>query len=1832
MPIDVQMPDGTIITGVPDNVTQADLMARYQSFAATPMPPDMRKPEDVGFLEGAKGALKRGVESFEDVTGGLGLAKTAITGTETETAQKMTDIKRAQAKPPETPGLAAADIERLYKEKGLGAAAGQVPSYVTQQILQSAPQMAVPLAAGAAAGAVSGPFAPVVAPIVGVGTYGIQQFGNFLTRQAVEKKDPKELELTKAALTAGATAPLGYFADRFTVGLGSLGTKKAGAEIMKELSARQIAAQVGKRTVVGATQGIIAEAPLEVLEQAAERYQAGLSLTGDDATNEYKEAFFGAAGAGAGIGGGSRGIQGYKEARAQGVPPEAAPPQAAPVTPPTPAAAAPVEPVPDAPVPQAGGQDIQAMIDELRGITPAPAAPVEAQPVAQPVQQPVQVPQAAAPQVAPEVAKPTTANLLDNAFLWRKDGVDTPIQVVAERPNKNEIVALVNGQETNIPINEVIRNSEWLAEQKPAAQPGFKEKFEQTKAIETELKDLYKERNQLTKSGDNLVPWLKKYGVKPEAKADMGIEKGDRRLPVGIFKKSGYGLDELARAAVNDGIITEADLARQPDEVEAFRELVYDALQGNVSQTPVNMERMAKLDAVQARIEQLEQPEKFGLQAETAQETEVRMAQEVEQKKAQESQAIQAEMDAQAERDRAEIARRSEQQADSFALGQTPEESLTGQQRLDDDIPFFERKTSFTDKFIADEEKLKTQLRTSLDKMGLKDVGLKLEDTVTAVINGKQEEVNGQYLQSLISLSLSGSDIYRTMNHEALHAMKDLGFFSEKDWNLLTSKARSDWMEKYNIKSLYGDQSIEIQEEEAIAKAFADYQTQEPKIKSIMSRVVDFIKKIGNVLRGNGFKVSDDVFSAAAKGELKATKPAEAEARYERVEKEPDYEGEARNYKGKPVKATWDLPEDTTTRVLSPFDETVQGLIYKFQDKQIDTKDAQAAIMKAAGKIADEQDVYEQEQLYHGRTATGIREFLLDELLPAIKELQKLGLTPQEVKDYLHNRHAEERNNKMNEVNKLDPVTGKERETPWELQDKASGIATKDARDYLAKLDPEKKAALEKVADRFDKMVKDTQKILVESGAESKDTVEAWNNTYEHYVPLFRIEDDFNKVSGGMGATGASKGFGTRGGFSKRAMGSEKEVQDILGNLIAQRERALIRAEKIKVGKALYALAIQNPNPDVWLPVNPDAIKSKADLIKELEGLGFEDAASIADNLMEEPKTRYISKEKKQIIDPVTGLPMMVNQEAVKLKIDNLKRFGDNVFPIRINGKDRYIFFNKNNPRAVRMVHSLLNLDVDNLGFVTSNIAKLTRWFAAVNTQYNPIFGAVNLIRDVGGANFNLTSTAIAGEQGKVTKGVYPAMRGILNVLRDERKGKTDTKGKWAKAFQEFRKEGGQTGYRDSLIRTEEEKQVIERELGKVKAGNAKKAFTAVMGALSDFNDMMENSVRVSAYVAARDKGLSPQKAAILAKNLTVNFDKKGQLSAAINAYYAFFNASVQGSARLIQTLKGPKGKAIMAGGIGLGAMQAVLLAAAGYDDDEPPEFVKERNFIVPLPTGKYLSIPYPLGLHVLPNIGRITTEAVLTGGKDIGKKVANMTGAFADAFSPIGSSGLSLQSALPTVLDPFAALEANKDAFGRPIYKKDQATNPTPGYLRSRDSSSEISKTIAYYLNLASGGTKYSKGFISPTADEIDYVAGQITGGVGREALKLEQSIKGAITGEEVPSYRIPLAGRFYGETESPAAEAQRFYNNVTKMADHENEIKGRMKNKEPIGPYLREHPEARLWQMANTTENQINALNKQKKDFIEKGLPKDRIKRIENQKAVIMKRFNDHLEKVEK
>jgi hypothetical protein len=928
-----------------------------------------------------------------------------------------------------------------------------------------------------------------------------------------------------------------------------------------------------------------------------------------------------------------------------------------------------------------------------------------------------------------------------------------------------------------------------------------------------------------------------------------------------------------------------------------------------------------------------------------------------------------------------------------------------------------------------------------------------------------------------------------------------------------------------------------------------------------------------------------------------------------------------RNIRGQEVIPQWHGPEESK----------IDTWLYRLQNKQIDTKRVQELI----GDIEEDWNVYEKEQLYHGRTAAGIRNFLLKELLPVIKDIERLKISPEDVRTYLHNRHAEERNNQMNKINPdvYDETTGRTRPNP--LKDKGSGISTADARAYLAGLDPARKQVLEQIATKFDQMVKGTQQILINSGAESADTIAKWNSTYEHYVPLFRVEDEMARPTG-MGGTG--QGFGVRGAFSKRALGSEKDVQDILSNIIAQRERALIRAEKIRVGRALYGLAIQNPNSDFWLAINPDAIRNKKQAIAELRRMGVPDAEQMIDNLMAEPKERYLKKtraaeegfEPDEDFDFDSGLPVNESKEVVASKVNVMARYKDFVFPVRINGKDRYIFFNKNDPRALRMVQSLKNLDVENLGYLENIFGIFTRWFKSVNTQYNPVFGLVNFVRDFGGTLLNLTNTEIKGKQAQVIAGAYKAMGGILNVHRAERKGKPLPTGPWAKLYQEARAEGFQTGYRDSLIRNQEEMQIVEHTISQFKDGNTKKAFYAVLGGLTDYNDMMENAFRLSAYKVARDQGLSKQKAAIIAKNLTVNFDRKGAWTASVNVLYAFFNASVQGTERIYQTLKGPKGKMIIGGGILAGMVQAVMLAAAGYGDDDPPEFVRERNFIIPLVDGTYLTVPYPLGYNILPNSGRIVMDFMIHGGRNPGKHMTSLMSSVMNSFNPLGSSGFAIQTLMPTAIDPIVALAENKDSFGRPIYRPDRATAPTPGYTRSRDTASTLGKGIAEFLNWASGGTKYQKGSISPTGDEVDFLAGQVGGGLYREVTKAGKAVSAAITGEEIPSYQRPVVGRFLGSTGSPAAVSQTFYNNVTRMTDHENEIKGRRKNQENVEEYYRKYPEARLWKTANTIENKINQINKEKRLFIERKYSKERIKAKDEQKTRLMQQFNDQVSKL--
>jgi DNA-binding protein H-NS len=926
----------------------------------------------------------------------------------------------------------------------------------------------------------------------------------------------------------------------------------------------------------------------------------------------------------------------------------------------------------------------------------------------------------------------------------------------------------------------------------------------------------------------------------------------------------------------------------------------------------------------------------------------------------------------------------------------------------------------------------------------------------------------------------------------------------------------------------------------------------------------------------------------------------------------------SQNIFGQPLpEASWGRPDDSK----------IDNIIYTLQDKQIDTKRVVESIKKSGKEIADKWNPYLQEELYHGRTATQTKDFLDKELAPLMKELRDRDLTMEVVEEYLHNRHAKARN----EFNaKRDP----------NMPDGGSGIKTAAAQAYLDGLDPKQKRNLEAVAKMVDDIVNKTQEVIVSTGQESQETVDAWKKALTNYVPLQREETDYDIKNVGIGV---GSGFAVKGPFSRAAVGSSRKVVDILANLAAQRERAIVRGEKMRVAKALYGLVASNPNPGFWLAFDPEAIKNPQEALNDLMSLGLKNDKGEKFSL--EDLKSFVSEPMVRRVDAATN--------QVVLKPNALLKNASTTFPVRINGKEKYIIFNANDPRAARMAKEMKNLDADQLSRILGYTQQITQYFAKINTQYNPIFGVINFARDVQGAILQLSTTPLRYKKKEVLSGVLGALRGIYAEERLRRAGKPPSKDSYAALWREFQEQGGQTGFRDQFSRMQDRADALQAildpsswtksPLGKVfTAGGtlkvpletARKIAAPVFDWLSDYNQTMENAVRLSAYKVAKEqkkngvREITDQQAASLAKNLTVNFNRKGQIGRQAGALYAFFNAAVQGTARMLETLRGPAGKTIIGGGLLIGSAQAMLLAAFGFDEDEPPDFVKERNIVIPTGGGKYITVPMPLGYNVIPNTSRILTEWGLSGFKDTHKRVAQITGAALDMFNPIGNAGWSMQTLTPTVGDPLVALTENRDWTGKPIAKEDISNlDPTPGYSRSKETASYISKAMAKFLNFATGGTDYTPGGFSPTPDQIDFLIGQLTGGVGRELLKAEQTVTSQFTGEELPIYKVPLVGRFVGDSEGQAAERNRFYNNIILLNKHEREIKGRQKDRIPTRDYLMEYPEARLYSYANQVERNIRTLRKRRDALIEQDAPKERVKQVENQMTVQMKRFNERV-----
>lgn len=1785
-------------------------------------------------LFGPSEAAKKSTIGSELVRGGKQLASSvrtgvgALTGSPEEAA--MAGVARSQAIGEEAgEGASLEAVKKAYQDRGLLSAAGEVVSQIPRALAGQVPQLAA-MAGGAKLGAMAGaPLGPVGSVVGGAGGAALslipQFFGSNVERQAAEqmaKDQPIQIDRGAAGAAAAGQAAIEGAGTAFVLGkrivkgvLGvaddaALATAKA-QQSMTKAAERSLAAAAGR----GVAKGAVTEIPVEIAQSVLERSQAGLDVTSPEALAEYGEVAYQAGLVGGAMGGGAGPVdtamarQGVKaktafeeaevkrkadadQARMDAEAPAVAAPPAAETLPTQAiedqAPAADVEPY--VKPPSISGTKPEELLGEPKDVLSdvVTSRREAAEPAAEiPLGDDYAFLQREKQRMLQQDQTPDTKKLLGRideriGEVLKRDierqradaeAAKTSVFAQPELPPVESRDVVVGGEEL-AKLQAPERFPETVIDRKEKQSLARLEKLREQPAppesdADKRIAELEKERSKI-KSTNLYGELIGK--IAPGDVSDISPDIGKNLRVKG--GRGGAMLSDIVSSGTLDNYLPpDKRLGSITFDEQEATEYIKDKLR--------NKDHLTFDASMQAR--QLD--DQIGKMRQDA--NAPRMA-EYEMSEIEPGEAASVERSA-ADQDVGEATdiryQRSTIGGKSIGKQQTQSvvDAVKGQWANAPEVVVAE---SMDDPAIPEAVRAHNK---------------------AAMQGGAKGSPRGFFYKGkayvMADAATSSTQVIETLFHESLGHYGLRGTFGPEMGKVLADVVKN---RRADVEAKAKQYGLDVNSEKDMLEAAEEVLAEMAQTKPGLSFVKRAIAVIRNFLRDLGlpFKMLNEdiiqkyILPARAfveRGERRNVEGAPAAMR-EPAKTPPTEDADIRYQRdsitGKPILAQWTTPTDTKIAG----DIGKDDIIYSLQNKMIDTKRVVDAISATAGKIAAKWNPYLQEELYHGRTAKQTKDFLTEELRPLMQAMEKAGVNIADMEEYLKNRHAIAYNAQVAKVNPGMP-------------DKGSGIATADAQAYLNGLSPANKAKYEALAKRVDEITKGTRKLLVDSGLETQETIDNWEKTFPFYVPLKRDDIDFAYTSGGMGT---GQGFDVRGSFSQRAMGSEREATDVLANIAMMRERAIVKAQKNRVAHALFGLAGQNPNPQFWLPVDPMAEVDPANMQELLNfGLSQQDLDFIA----KEPRQKAIDKKRNEVVE----------------RINATLRGNENVLSMRFNGQDRYVFFNPNDPRSERMAKSLKNLDADRLGGILMGLASVTRWMAAVNTQYNPIFGAYNFLRDVQGATLQLSDTPLAKDKKAVVGGTLPALKGIYAAMRAERGG-TQSTSPWATLWEEFQQEGGQTGFRDQFSRSQERADALQKELNKITEGKAKAAGRAVLDWLSDYNDSMENAVRLSAYKAALDKGIDKQEAASIAKNLTVNFNRKGQIGVQAGALYAFFNAAVQGTTRLAQTLKGPAGKKIIAGGLLLGTMQAALLASAGFDEEEPPEFIRERNLIIPIGGDKYLAFPMPLGYHVIPGTSRILTEWALSGFKDTPERIASLTGMLLDAFNPIGNAGWSAQTLAPTFADPIVALTENKDWTGKPIARKDFSNlDPTPGYTRSKEATNIVFKKIAEYLNLASGGTDFKPGIFSPTPDQLEYLWGQATGGLGREIAKGITTVEKTITGEDLPSYKIPLAGRFYGETKSSAAESGRFYKNMEKLNKHENEIKGRREAREPLGDYLKDNPEARLAPMARKVYNDVRELRKRREALIERDAPKDSVQAIEKMITRKMQVLNDRVRALE-
>lgn len=917
------------------------------------------------------------------------------------------------------------------------------------------------------------------------------------------------------------------------------------------------------------------------------------------------------------------------------------------------------------------------------------------------------------------------------------------------------------------------------------------------------------------------------------------------------------------------------------------------------------------------------------------------------------------------------------------------------------------------------------------------------------------------------------------------------------------------------------------------------------------------------------------------------------------------------------------------------YESSLKGWRYKateaYQDSMLSLKNLQDIIAEVSGKpIKPFENAYMAENQLSSKNTAEAEKYYKNDFVPMLeaagKMMKRYGLTQKDIERYMMLTHGIERNVEMsireqaNEIMKDSPDDAQRfvddfRSQRDSLRQKYSGYeylkelsSLTDAigdfsatQSILESMDGNEHAdfqndALDQIRqfediyevkelwEKTNKATKDTLRKTYESGMMGRKQFDNVNGMFMYYVPLRgwsedTAEDVYEYISSERNPVNSVL----------RSMKGRKSIPDevfaTIGNMA---ESAILQGNRNMMKQNFMSMVMNHPtdlatmrrtwyvydnNTGEWHISTPE-IEEK-------------DTAAIIEKKISDHEERMKQLEEK-------GL---ATQTSSGLNIDyriQPKSAKEHVVQVKNGGKDYTIYVNAN-PRAAQAINGMTNPDVEK-NPIFKAISTANRWLAANFTTRNPAFVLSNLSRDL---IFSMSAVYIK-EDGKYSaryrKNLLKTPSAVFRNIRGKGNPNTNEIDRY---FQEFIENGGETGYMH-LNDVDKYKKKVRAELAKIDGsrGSAKAALDYTLERLKDFNRWAEDISRFTVYMTSRQMGKSIQESVNDAKEITVNFNKKGAgyktsgffglTAGMMRNLYLFFNASVQSLTNFKRLAVRNKTKFFsILGGFSAAGMLMPIINSFLYNlwdggDDDPyndlPEWVRRNNLCIYAGNGKFVTIPLPIELRAFYGIGDMAYQFATGKEKATPTNVVKSTvNQLAELLplNPTGNEGF--RTFMPDALAPiFEAYVWNEDFTGKPVAKITPFNERDPEWKRVYKGTSgwlvDTSKFLNDISNGSGPGKEFRKGFLDFNPAKVEHLFESYFGGMAKTLNQAGKTIyygsKSIIEGEadeDLTMRNVPILNRFVNAVDDRNAFSginREYFNLKDEMEQFKYELNGVKKN----------------------------------------------------------------------